>query len=241
VQKARKAGGHQGPPERKGNDGKTYSMPKKKQRQAPAPKQDKIQDVVDALVLAGESVSRKKISEQFGVGEHTVQLAIAKAEGRRAERDEPQIDRDMLSLSAQAKLDLAIKQATKRLEIEIEQRVRTENLKWLKSQLDQYNENARHYQQVLSVRRGIMNRNDYRAILSCLHPDRIQDSALKKRYEHAFNLFTKLEKVLLNEKESPTPSSGLPTTVEELLKRKAKYQAERAAARAAKRDVPARK
>jgi hypothetical protein len=128
-------------------------------------------------------------------------------------------------------------------EIEIEQRLRAESREWLQKQLDQYNENARHYEVVLKRRTGIMTRAEYRSILSCLHPDRVQDTDLKKRYEHAFNLFTKLEKAVLNERESPTKPSDLPKTVDELMKRKAEYDAQRAAARAAKRaggNVPRR-
>jgi len=53
----------------------------------------------------------------------------------------------------------------------------------------------------------------------CLHPDRV-DPSLARRYQDAFNLFTKLETVLLNEKESPTPTVKMPTTVAEMMSMK---------------------
>jgi hypothetical protein len=62
--------------------------------------------------------------------------------------------------------------------------------------------------------------------LSCLHPDRV-GAALAKRFEEAFNLFTKLETLLLNEKESPTPSMVMPTTYDELMELKRKTSAAR--------------
>ena len=153
----------------------------------------------------------------------------------------PAIELASLSLTAQQKLDLAIKQATRRLEVEIEKRVREENLDWIKRQLDRYNENARHYELIINRRGGIMSRADYRSVLSCLHPDRIQDSDLKRRFGHAFNLFTKLEKAVLNEKESPTKPSDLPKTVDELLKRKAEFQAQKRAMKQTKQSVDIRR
>lgn len=144
---------------------------------------------------------------------------------------EPEIDRADLSLTAQQKLDLAIKQATRRLEIEIEHRVRVENLKFLQKQLDQYNENAQHYERVLKARtKGILTSTEYKLIWSCLHTDS-RNSTSDEKLNRAFNLFTKMEKLVLSEQDSPTRSSGLPTTAEELLARKAKYQAERKARR----------
>jgi len=89
-------------------------------------------------------------------------------------------------------------------------------------------------------RKGIMDRITYRKILACLHPDRVIDPALKKRYEEAFRLFTELEKRVLDEKESPTQFRKMPRTYEELMAMKAKVQAERRAKRAGKSNVGVR-
>jgi hypothetical protein len=167
--------------------------------------------------------------------------AKAKAEGKSAAEklgelvQEPEVTRDALSMTAQQKFDTALRQAKLRMEAEIRRELHTEYREWLQRQLDQYNENARHYEKVLSMRRGVMSRTEYRSILSCLHPDRIQDETLKKRYADAFHLFTKLEKAVLNERESPTKPSDLPKTVDELMRRRAAYEAQRAADRAAKK------
>jgi len=75
-----------------------------------------------------------------------------------------------------------------------------------------------------------MDRATYRRIKACLHPDRVQDPELKARYEEAFNLFNRLESVLLDEKELPTPTLTIPTTLNELMKLKKKL-AERRTAR----------
>ena len=183
--------------------------------------------------------AEKKLNYEFSRNASCYRFCKAGEVVPKPSKNEPVIERAELSLTAQQKLDLAIKQATRRLEIEIERRVRAEAREWIQKQLDQYNENARHYEKVLSVRRGIMSRAEYRSILSCLHPDRIQDETLKQRYAAAFHLFTQLEKAVLNEKESPTKPSDLPKTAEDLEKRKAAYQAARAAERANKRKTSA--
>jgi hypothetical protein len=204
-----------------------------KPRKSKAKQADGQEAKIIALAQAGHT--SEEIATEIGVSGRNVRRVIEAERAKQEAKAEPDVDRSELSLTAQHKFDLAVKQATQRLTIEIERRVRAEMREWLQKQLDQYNENARHYEKVLSVRRGIMSRVDYRSILSCLHPDRIQDEALKKRFGHAFNLFTQLEKCVLNERESPTKGSDLPKTVDELMKRKAAYQAQRKAERTAKR------
>lgn len=147
----------------------------------------------------------------------------------------PPIDPSTLSLSAQDKLNIAIKQATRKLEVEIEHRVRQENLKWLQKQLDQYNENAAHYEAVMKSRKGgVLTSAEFKLVWSCLHTDS-RKSVSDERLNKAFNLFSKLEKLILSEAESPTKGAGLPKTATDLMRQKAEYQAQRAAERAAKK------
>ena len=187
-----------------------------------------------ASAVIDEGKTHPQVRAEFGVSDTVVRHAVAVEKGRR--EAEPTIDRSSLSMTAQQKLDLAIKQATRKLEVEIEQQTRAKVWRWLTDDLlPNYRKKEEHYNIIISHRKGIMKRPEYRSILSCLHPDRIQDEHLKKRFAHAFNLFTKLEKLVLDEKESPTDLSSLPKTVEELMKRRAEYDARRAAERAAKR------
>ena len=184
-----------------------------------------------AKLVLDEGLSNEEAGKKTGAGsELLVRIAVAREEGRR----EPQVSRDGLAMTAQQKYDAAIKQATRRLEVEIEHKVRVENLKWLQRQLDQHNENARHYEAVLKARKGFMDKTAYNLIWSCLHADS-RKSASDDKLNRAFHLWTSLEKVALSEKDSPTRPSGLPKNAEELLKRKAEYDAQRAAQRAAKK------
>ena len=85
-----------------------------------------------------------------------------------------------------------------------------------------------------------MDRLTYRKILACLHPDRVRDEVLKKRYEEAFRLFTELEKRVLDEKQSPTEFRTMPRTYADLMAMKAKVQAERRTKRAASKNAVSR-
>lgn len=204
---------------------------KAKPRAERSPKAVAREERIRTLVDAG--FSRAEIIAEMGLGGRFIDAGME--HNIIADEAAAKIDPATLSLTAQQKLDLAIKQATRRLEAEIEKRVYEDNLHWIQQMLDMYNTNAKQHEALLRSRtKGIMSRADYRSILSCLHPDRVQDEELKKRYEHAFNLFTKLEKSVLSEQDSPTTTSGLPKTAAEFLKRKAEYTARRAANRAAK-------
>ena len=132
------------------------------------------------------------------------------------------------------KLAAGLRQHKRKLDIEFEMRVQAECKRRMDDiSLPHYAKELAELERSIRSRKGVMDRITYRKILACLHPDRVQDPTLKKRYEEAFRLFTELEKRVLDEKESPTEFRKMPTTYEELLAMKAKVQAERRAKRAA--------
>jgi hypothetical protein len=83
--------------------------------------------------------------------------------------------------------------------------------------LPEYNKKYAEFERGIKSRKGVMDRASYKKILGCLHPDRVQDADMKKRYEEAFNIFTQLEKVLLDESQSPTDFIKFPRTFEEMM------------------------
>jgi hypothetical protein len=140
-----------------------------------------------------------------------------------------------LSMTAQEKLDAAIRQHKRKLDIEFEQRVLNECRERLNSMsLPHYAKQMQDMVRLITSRKGVMDKTTYNKIRFCLHPDHIQDPIMKRRHEEAFTIFNSLEKLLLSEKESPTEFRKLPTTYEELMAMKAKMQSERRAQRAAK-------
>jgi hypothetical protein len=194
-----------------------------------------------ASMVLDEGKTYPEVEAATGLSSTVLRSAIAREEGRREARTEPDIDRAILSMSAQQKLDAAIRQEKRRLETEFNERLRDAVRKWMNEvRLPDLKEKHDHYERVIKARRGVMTRAVYRKIWSCLHPDRIErygDPELTKLFQEAFHLFSNLELVLLNEIERPTPITDFPRTMEEWDARKAQVQAERRAKRQQQRSA----
>jgi DNA-binding CsgD family transcriptional regulator len=130
------------------------------------------------------------------------------------------IEPSSLSLTAQRKLELAIKQHKEKLtaqwQVAVRARVDELLLNSIGPRLQREQNEARY---VMKSRKGIMDRDAYKKILACLHPDRINqfitDPKLRQTYDEAWHFFRAVEKLLLNEKNSPTEFVAIPKTSEE--------------------------
>lgn len=187
-----------------------------------------------------------EIAQQTGVGKRQVRHIV---EREKIEREvAPVISVADLSLTAQQKLDGAINQEKKKLEqrfearvaAEVDQRVRT----YMEAMSEELAKEREEHKRVMNARDGFMTKETYRNIRNCLHPDRAMhperftDPKLQALYNHAFHEFSKLEKCILNEKESPTLSSPLPRTRAEWEERRRKVTEERKAKAAARKNQP---
>ena len=168
----------------------------------------------------------------------------AKAEGKTAADKlgelivDPVVDPTTLSITAQQKLGIALKQERRKLEVEIEKNVRAEVSRWLTDDLlPLYRKNEALYKLIIDKRKGVMSASEYKMIWSCLHADS-RKSVSDEKLNKAFNLFTKIEKLVLDEKESPTAKSSIGGAAD-LLRRKAEWDAQRAAERASKKKTSA--
>jgi hypothetical protein len=223
---------------------KTASNPKgsgrRKGSRKPTPRQEQNAERNERIVsLRDAGRSTAEIAADVGVHEPVVSQQI---EHERISREAAgTVDAKTLSMTAQEKLDSAIRAAKKKLEAEFRLRVMEESNRSLNEvRLPAYLKHIEAIEYSIKNRKGVMDRISYRKIVSCLHPDRVQDPVLQKRYEEAFRIFTELEKVLLDEKQSPTEFRKMPSTVEELRAMKAKMQAERRAQRAQRANVSVR-
>jgi hypothetical protein len=184
------------------------------------------------VALADQGISSPEIAAEVGVDGRAIRHELERERHRREGKADPEIERTILSMSAREKLDAAIRQHKRKLDLEFEIRCREECQRWLNEvSLPQYAKEIGKLEHLIRNREGVMDRVTYQKIRACLHPDRVQDPALKKRYEEAFRLFTELEKRVLNEKESPTTFRTMPRTYQDLMAMKAKVQAERKAKR----------
>jgi hypothetical protein len=124
----------------------------------------------------------------------------------------------LLSLSAQQKLESAIRQATRKLEAEFEQRVQAGIKQALEDTvLPHYYKKVEEYDEVIKARKGVVTTEEYRLILSCLHPDQ---SASPDRIRKAFEVLKSHELSLRGEKEMPTAPSSMPRNYAEMMKRR---------------------
>lgn len=177
--------------------------------------------------------TREEACAETGFPSGSMQMAVERERGVREAKADPEIDPKSLSITSREKLDAAMRQHKRKLELQFSDRVSDEVRKRLEDTiLPHYSKTYADYKAVLKSRKGCMDRATYKKILACLHPDRVQDAVLKKRYEEAFRLFTELEKVVLNEKESPTSFIDIPSTYEDLTKAKAAATAARRTKRA---------
>lgn len=210
-------------------------QPKRKStRGKKMPRLDVARGIVRTKLEANEAISPHKLQHEYGISHVTFDMAITAELARKEAAETSSVFAASLSQTARRKLDAAIRAHKHQLDLAFEQRCREECRRWLNDvSLPQYTKELAELERSISSRRGIMDRITYRKILACLHPDRVSDPDLKKRYEEAFRLFTDLEKRVLNEKESPTNFRPMPRTYEELMAMKAKIQAERKARRSA--------
>ena len=78
--------------------------------------------------------------------------------------------------------------------------------------LPTFNEKYAQYNMVINSHKGVFSPSDYKKILACLHPDRIQDPVLKQQNNEAFRIFNEKRVVLQAEKEKLIDNGGLPKT-----------------------------
>jgi hypothetical protein len=186
------------------------------------PTLDKAREIVRNKLDANEPISPHKLQDEHGVSHVTFDMAItAELARKEALEEKSALDPSWMSKTAQEKLEAAIRQHKRQLDVDFEQRVQAEVQSRIEATiLPHYNEKYDLYLSVIKARKGILDRASYRKILAALHPDRQLDPALKKKAEDAFNLFTKIEKLVLDEKESPTGDVPLPKTYADLMARR---------------------
>lgn len=170
---------------------------------------------VAAKQILDEGKSYARAEEESGHSNIVLRAAVAREEGRREGRSDPEIDPKTLSLTAQQKLDAAVRQHKHGLEQEYKSRVQEGVRKIIDEMvLPHWKEKIAQAEQLYSRRKGLMSKNTFNTIRRALHPDSrnsISDHALGE----AFNTFMRLEKYLLNEKDSPTDFGHVPDSLAE--------------------------
>jgi hypothetical protein len=193
-----------------------------------------------ASLVLDEGKSYDAAGKEFGASNIVVRKAVATERGRReAEADRP-IDASTLPISSREKLEAAIRQHKRKLEMEFEPRLQQRLQELLADTvLPAYNKSYAEYQEVTKARKGLMDRTTFNKIRRCLHPDSRQ-SVSDERLHEAFQLFSKMELLLLDESQHPTASFKMPRTYEELMALKRRVQETRRAKRSHQNGVARR-
>jgi ParB-like nuclease domain len=132
---------------------------------------------------------------------------IAKLKARVAELE-------MLSPTAQKKLECAMRAHQKKIDAEFEERVQEDWRKRMTDFLPHYAEKIRDADAIRDAYRGVFSRAEFRLIQACLHPDR---SMSDEKLAEAFRTFTQRDSVLVTEDRVLVRSKPLPKTVEEFM------------------------
>jgi ParB-like chromosome segregation protein Spo0J len=120
-----------------------------------------------------------------------------------------------LPKTSQEKVDVAIRHHQRKLDVAFEQRVLDDVRKRLDEiVLPSWRKRIDEAQRIFHRRLGVMNKDTFNTIRRALHPDS-RNAVSDKKLAEAFDAFMGLEKLLLNEKESPTDPLDIPSNLAE--------------------------
>jgi hypothetical protein len=196
---------------------KTTGRPRVKGQTVPDTKVAAVAEAIRPHVKDGESINQVDWSVKLGVGTNTVGRAVL---AERARLDAVStITRDMLSMSAQQKLDAAMRQYQKALDATFHDKVNARVKEFLEATiLPIHRKEQSEAKRIMNARKGVMDKPTFKLIWSALHPDS-RNSISDKKLAEAFDKFSTMEKLLLDEKNSPTEFQTIPTNWDELKRR----------------------
>jgi hypothetical protein len=195
----------------------TQSLPKpgKPHGKPSAPKRHKKH--AEVVELEKQGSSQQEIAEKTGVGKRQVRHIVEREHIEQEAKDEAVvIDWETLPGPVAKKAETMRRQVRREFEAGFEPRVQAEVQERLEVEIKFMKRMQTESRRVLESRKGIITRDDYDLIRSCLHPDS-RESASDEKLAEAFRIFNEAEILFLNEKDCPT--TRLPS-LEDLLKRR---------------------
>jgi IS30 family transposase len=198
---------------------KSTGRPKGSSKKRETPVLDRARNIVRPLIHTDQPTHSRKLQNEHGISHVQFEAAIAV---EKAQKEEPQIDASTLSMSAQEKLDIAIRQEKKKLMLEFAKRVSDDVRRRIDEiVLPHWKDQIDEAKKLYDRRRALMTKDTFNTIRRALHPDS-RNSISDKKLSEAFGAFMKLEKYLLDEKDSPTEFGDLPSNLAEWDKMRAK-------------------
>ena len=193
-------------------------MKKGRRSKSVPPQLTKARAIIRPSLEAGEYPIPSELEKQFGISadsfERALHAELARMEAYLEQGVSP------WTKTQKERLQGAINAHKKKINLEFEGRLIKEIQRRINTiVLPSLLKREAEARLIVKGRKGSVTKEEYRLILSCLHPDRVPEE-LKKKYEAAFHIFKGLEKLLLDEKELPTNVVQLPTTYADLMARR---------------------
>jgi len=190
------------------------------------------------VALADGGMTHPEISAETGIHPRVVGRLLQDEQIRRDAQ--AIIDPSTLSMSAQQKLEAAVRQHKHKLDLEFEPRV----LAGIKKRIDEivlphWKKQIDRASELYKRRRGLMDKNTFNIIRRALHPDS-RNSISDQKLGEAFDTFMGLEKYLLDETQSPTEWPPLPNSWAEWEAAKRKATEERRSKRRSNSNISPR-
>jgi DNA-binding NarL/FixJ family response regulator len=181
----------------------------------------------EVVTLKDNGLTNPEIAEELGMGKRQVRHIVddEKIKREAVASIEPEITVDMISSMPQReRYERLVRQYEAQFAARVDAAARELAFKMrddmVAGMLARLREEQKRLGWAVKSRHGIMNRKDYRKIWACLHTDRTDhfemDSKMRAEYRDAWELFRSAEKLLLDERSSPTELIHIPTTVEEI-------------------------
>jgi hypothetical protein len=167
-------------------------------------------DQADQIRAVAREVAREKLGDQ------DQDSAPKNAPIAQLQEDAESEKRKLLSKEVSS-LDRAIAAHKRLLDQQMEERIKER----LQSALDMYVKEYDRYKEFNDAWKGLLTDDEYRLVISCLHPDRAPADRIKQ-YEKAFHIIKSKEDVLLAAKQEPKQTT-MPRTVEELMARRKQH------------------
>jgi hypothetical protein len=174
-----------------------------------AKQEDRAREIVRPLVEAGLPIDYVKIGKEHGMAHVTVEKAAAIEIARL--KEQWAVDPATLPMSAKEKLEAARRQEMRKLQAEqakrmaeidevVRQRVLKENAEYLamlKTREEEASATEKLYREMIDNRKHPFTRDQFKAILMCLHPDGVRTP---EKLAEAFRLFNAKKLQLTGEK-----------------------------------------
>jgi hypothetical protein len=137
----------------------------------------------------------------------------------------PDYDPELLPKSWKDKYDSALKKGLRELQHKFQEAVKAETHKFIEQHMIPEWKSKIQYAE--RIKRNLHNqkshplsRDEYKKILVCLHPDRVQNDALKARFSEAFEIFKRNEIHLATIDPPKSGGPDIPNNAEEIINMK---------------------